>query len=89
MGGLLLLAVWHHSTQNCRWVVATLPGEWIRRTELAPLIKVVVFAVSIPIAFVASFVSMLRWIFMIIGGRRFILKRRTPRRRPTPPIAAP
>lgn len=87
VGGMLLLAVWHHSTQDHRLVVPTLPQEWIRRTELAQLANVVIFAVSIPVAFAAPLVSMLMWIVMIIGGRHLLLRRRIPRRQPVRPVA--
>jgi uncharacterized membrane protein len=87
LGGLLLLGVWRHSTRDHRLVEERLPVVWIRRTEDAQLTTVVVFAASVPVAFLLPFASMLMWIFVAISSRHFVLGRRVRRARPRPPSA--
>ncbi len=76
-GGLVLLAVWRHATRDHRLVRPALPHTWIRATEQGALTNAVVFAISVPIAFVSPLVSMLLWIFVISGYHRIVRLRRT------------
>lgn len=87
-GGLILLAIWRHSTRDHRLVEERLPASWIRRTELGAFSNIVVFAVSIPVAFVLPFVAMLMWIFMATGLRH-IRRANDPARRRSVPSTYP
>jgi uncharacterized membrane protein len=69
IAGLILLAIWRHSTRNHRLVRATLPSLWIQSTERNQIANVAVFAVSIPVALVAPFISILMWVLVIVGLR--------------------
>jgi uncharacterized membrane protein len=85
-GGLLLLGVWRYATHGHRLVEERLSAEWIRRTEQAQVAVVLIFSVSIPVAFLVPFVAMLLWVLVIVTSRTIIL--RGPRRRsgqPPPP----
>jgi uncharacterized membrane protein len=73
--GGVLLGIWRHSTRGHRLVEPRLPMHWIRVTESAQLQTVVIFALSIPIAFVAPFLSMLMWIVVIAGSRQILFAR--------------
>jgi uncharacterized membrane protein len=86
VGGLLLLAVWRHSTHGHHLVEERLPAAWIRRTENGQLSTVLVFAASIPVAFLLPFASMLMWIFVVASSRRYIVRRRSRRPASPPPI---
>jgi uncharacterized membrane protein len=79
IAGLVLLGIWRHSTRGHRLVRPSLPPSWIHATEQMQLANVVVFALSIPVAFVAPFVSILMWILVIVGVRHIL---RTKRSRP-------
>jgi uncharacterized membrane protein len=68
LAGLMLLAIWHHSTKDHRLVETRLSATWIRRTERSELFSVVVFAVSAVVAFVVPFLSILIWILVVVGG---------------------
>jgi uncharacterized membrane protein len=81
-GGLLLLGVWRYATRDHRLVEERLSAEWIRRTEGAQLTTVVVFAVSIPVAFLVPLVSMLMWIIVAVSYRH--IARRNWAKRPGP-----
>jgi uncharacterized membrane protein len=74
VGGLTLLAIWRHSTRGHRLVRASLPPAWIRATEQSQLTNVLVFAASVPVAFVVPFLSEVMWILVIIGLRHFRAK---------------
>ena len=86
IGGLTMLAIWHHSTTHHRLVEERLPAIWIRRTEQGSIYSTGVFAVSIPVAFVSPFIAMLLWIAMIFGLSRI---RRKHRPHPTRPSSSP
>jgi len=88
VGGLLMLAIWRHSTESYQLVEERLPHVWIQRTELMMVYNVAVFAISLPIAFLSPFVSMLSWIVMGIGMRRFQRKHRPTPRQTMPPLSA-
>ena len=76
VGGLILLAIWRHSTRDHHLVRSGLPAPWVRETERAQLTNVIVFAVSIPVAFVVPFISELMWILVIVGLRHVRSKHR-------------
>jgi uncharacterized membrane protein len=80
IGGLILFAIWRHSTRNHALVRPNLPASWIRATERAQLAPIVVFLVSIPIAFVAPFVSEVLWILVIVGLRHVLIRKVRPAR---------
>ena len=88
VGGLLMLAIWRHSTERHQLVEERLPHVWIRRTELMMVYNVAVFAISLPIAFISPFVAMLSWIVMAIGMSHVQRKRRSNLRRTAPPVSA-
>ncbi len=67
LGGLALLALWHHATHGHRLVRPSLPAEWIRATEHGQIVKVGVFFASVGIAFASPLVAELTWILMIVG----------------------
>jgi len=69
VAGLILLAIWRHSTRNHRLVRPTLPAAWIESTERSQLTNVAVFVISLPVALVAPFVSILMWVLVIVGMR--------------------
>ena len=79
VGGFLLLAIWRHSTRDHRLVEKRLPADWIRRTEDAQLTNVVVFALSVPVAFAVPLVSMAMWIFVVVSNRHLVLRPRARR----------
>ena len=88
LGGLALLALWHHASRGHRLVRASLPEGWIRATEYSQLLKVGVFFASIGIAFASPLVAELSWIVMIVGlGHR--LGRHPFERTHAPPAARP
>jgi uncharacterized membrane protein len=76
VGGLILLAIWRHSTHGHRLVRRLLPEAWIRSTENSEFITVAVFAITVSIAFVAPFVAELLWIIVIVGVRHVLRKHR-------------
>lgn len=82
-GGLLLLSVWRYATRGHRLVEERLSAHWIRQTEDAQLTNLVVFAVSIPVAFLVPFVSILMWIVVAVSWRHVGRKSRA--KRPSPP----
>jgi uncharacterized membrane protein len=82
VGGLVLLGIWHHSTQDHRLVEPNLPAAWIQRTERLQLSNVAVFAISIPVAFLDPFVAMVMWIIVIVGLGRTRAKHTRRHRRP-------
>jgi uncharacterized membrane protein len=84
-GGLLLLGVWRYATHGHRLVEERLSAEWIRRTEQAQLAVVLIFAVSIPVAFLVPFVAILVWILVVVTSRHIILRRRGKRSGQPPP----
>jgi len=84
LGGLLLLGIWHHSTQNHRLVEPHLSLGWIRYTEQSEIFTVLVFAVAVPVAFLSPLVAEVMWILMIVGGRHFSRIRRPTPHRPAP-----
>ena len=89
--GLLLLAIWRHSTRGHRLVEERLPESWVRGTEKIQTFYIAVFAVSIPIAFASPFIAELAWIAMVFGGHHLRIRLRR-RRRPVaspPPVATP
>lgn len=79
VGGLLLLGVWRYATQGHRLVEKKLSANWIRKTENAQLTTVLVFAVSIPVAFLAPVVSLVMWIVVAGSFRRLVLGARSKR----------
>ena len=86
VGGLLMLAIWRHSTEHHRLVEERLPHVWVRRTENLMVYNVAVFAVSLPVTLISPLVAMLLWIVMAIGLRRLHWKRETTRRRTIPSV---
>ncbi len=66
-GGLIMLAIWRHSTVQHQLVEERLPALWIRRTEEGSIYSTLVFAFSIPVAFVSPLIAMLLWILMVLG----------------------
>jgi uncharacterized membrane protein len=86
LGGLALLAIWHHASRGHRLLRPSLPEGWIRSTEYTQLLKVGVFFASVGIAFVSPLAAELSWIVMIIGiGHRFRSHPVAPRRRSDSP----
>ncbi len=79
MGGLILLAIWRHSTRDLRLVEAHLPVGWIHRTEQNEIYNVSVFAASVVVAFVAPTLAMVLWVVAVIGLGH--ARRRRPRGR--------
>lgn len=75
-GGLLLFAIWRHSTRNHRLVEERLPAAWIRYMEQTEMFTIVVFGLSVPVAFLSPVVAELMWILMILGGRHLLRLRR-------------
>jgi hypothetical protein len=70
-----LLGVQRYATRGHRSVEERLSVEWTRRTEQAQLAVVVIFAVSIPVAFLVLFVAMLGWILVVVTSRTIVVRR--------------
>lgn len=84
VGGLIMLAIWRHSTTHHRLVEERLPAIWIRRTEQGSIYSTAVFGASVPVAFVSPLLAMLLWFAMIVGLSRIRRKHRAnPSRRPS------
>ncbi len=80
IGGLLMIGIWRHACEGHRLVNPKLTPTWMQRTERGELYSTLVFAISIPVAFVSPFGAMLVWIFMAIGLRHAVVSRRRRRR---------
>jgi len=75
IGGGMLLGIWRHATRGHRLVAPSVTKGWIQSTEDSQLVRVIVFAVSIGIAWASPLIAELSWIVMILGLGRPLWRR--------------
>ncbi|MCI4330703.1 MAG: DUF1211 domain-containing protein [Thermoplasmata archaeon] len=68
--GAVLLGIWRHATDGRRLVDPSLPDAWIRFAEVETGLRVLVFGVSIAVAFVNPLLAEFVWFGVILSRRR-------------------